>query len=210
MDSVPIGSRSLARLAGYRQAVRRHYDMALLAESLVEEWLNRDGYFTIRGVKHGVGEMDLLAVRPQPDGLVVGCHVEVQISFRPIGYISKRTEDMIAESGGGRTSARVRTPQQVEVCAREWVAAKFRARDKIQLRERLWPGVVWSFHLVHAIVREPRELEVFSAEGVACHPFYELLSALSIRSKGSFSGSAGGDLAEIVSYYKSYESDRDA
>ena len=28
--------------------------MALLAESLVEEWLNRDGYFTIRGVKHGV------------------------------------------------------------------------------------------------------------------------------------------------------------
>ena len=39
--------------------------MALLAESLVEEWLNREGYFTIRGVKHGVGEMDLLAVRPQ-------------------------------------------------------------------------------------------------------------------------------------------------
>jgi hypothetical protein len=26
--------------------------MALLAESLAEDWLNRDGYFTIRGVKH--------------------------------------------------------------------------------------------------------------------------------------------------------------
>lgn len=51
--------------------------MALLAESLVEEWLNRDGFFTIRGVKHGVGEMDLLAVRPQPDGRVIGWHVEV-------------------------------------------------------------------------------------------------------------------------------------
>lgn len=35
--------------------------MALLGESLVEEWLNREGFFTIRGVKHGVGEMDLLA-----------------------------------------------------------------------------------------------------------------------------------------------------
>jgi len=40
--------------------------MALLAESLVEEWLNRDGYFTIRGVKRGVGELDLLAVCPPP------------------------------------------------------------------------------------------------------------------------------------------------
>jgi hypothetical protein len=29
--------------------------MALLAESLVDEWLNRNGYFTIRGVKHGQG-----------------------------------------------------------------------------------------------------------------------------------------------------------
>lgn len=111
--------------------------MALLAESLVEEWLNRDGYFTIRGVKHGIGEMDLLAVRPQSDGAVIGLHVEVQISFRPIGYISKRTSDMIDESGGGRTSARQRTPEQVELCAREWVEAKFRARDKVQLRERL-------------------------------------------------------------------------
>ena len=33
--------------------------MALLAEELVEEWLNRHGYFTIRGVKLGVHEMDL-------------------------------------------------------------------------------------------------------------------------------------------------------
>jgi Holliday junction resolvase-like predicted endonuclease len=52
--------------------------MALLAESLVEEWLNRDGYFTIRGLKHGVGEMDLLAIRPEPEGKIVGMHVEVQ------------------------------------------------------------------------------------------------------------------------------------
>jgi hypothetical protein len=37
--------------------------MALLAESLVEEWLNRKGFFTIRGIKHGVAEMDLFAIR---------------------------------------------------------------------------------------------------------------------------------------------------
>ena len=39
----------------------------------------------------------------------------------------------------------------------------------------------WSFHFVHAIVREPHELEVFTSEGVTCHPFHELLSDLSCR-----------------------------
>jgi hypothetical protein len=37
--------------------------MALLAEELVEEWLNRQGCFTIRGIKIGVHEIDLLAVK---------------------------------------------------------------------------------------------------------------------------------------------------
>jgi len=63
--------------------------MALLGESLVEEWLNRDGFFTIRGVRHGVDEMDLLAIRREKSGKVIGRHVEVQISFRPIGFIAK-------------------------------------------------------------------------------------------------------------------------
>src|SRR5215212_11832076 len=34
-----------------KREVRR---VALLAETLVEEWLNRQGYFTVRGVKGGV------------------------------------------------------------------------------------------------------------------------------------------------------------
>jgi hypothetical protein len=34
------------------------------SEDLVEEWLNRQGYFTIRGIKTGVREIDILAVRP--------------------------------------------------------------------------------------------------------------------------------------------------
>jgi hypothetical protein len=78
--------------------------MALLAEILVEEWLNRKGYFTIRGVKHGLGEMDLLAVRPQSDG-VVGWHVEVTVSFRPIGYIAP---EPVGDSGRRASYVRVR------------------------------------------------------------------------------------------------------
>ncbi len=58
--------------------------MAILAESLVEEWLNREGFFTIRGVKHGIEEIDVLAIRHEPEAPVIGWHVEVQASFRPL------------------------------------------------------------------------------------------------------------------------------
>jgi hypothetical protein len=175
--------------------------MALLAESLVEEWLNRHGYFTIRGVKHGLGEMDLLAVRPQSEG-VVGWHVEVTVSFRPIGYIAR---EPAGESGRRGSYVRKRTPEQVRAYAHDWVEAKFRSPDKVQLRSELWPGVRWSYHLVHGVVRYPLELEVLANEDVTCHPFYQLLSDLSQRGDRAFSGSAGGDLAEIISYYKSHE-----
>jgi len=46
--------------------------MALLAESLVEEWLNRNRFFTIRGIKHGLAEIDLLAIRHEAETPVVG------------------------------------------------------------------------------------------------------------------------------------------
>ncbi len=175
--------------------------MALLGESLVEEWLNREGFFTIRGVKHGVDEMDLLAIRPQTDGAVLGWHVEVQISFRPIGFIAKLPKT----ASGSRLSARKRTVEEIEACARTWVDLKFRAEPKARVREQLWPGVNWTYHFVHAEVREPRELEIFASEGINLQPFHEILSTLAKRKTHSFSGSAGGDLAEIVSYYKSHE-----
>ena len=54
--------------------------MAALAESLVDEWLNRQRFFTVRGVKRGVDEIDLLAVRPSASGLEAW-HVEVQPVF---------------------------------------------------------------------------------------------------------------------------------
>ena len=145
--------------------------MALLAESLVEEWLNRNGYFTIRGVKHGQGEMDLFAVRPQSDR-VVGWHVEVTVSFRPIGYIAR---EPAGNSGRRGSSVRKRVPEQVRAYARDWVEAKFRSSDKVQLRSELWPAAMWSFHLVHGVIRYPLELEVFESEGITCRPFHQLL-----------------------------------
>ncbi len=62
--------------------------MALLAEEIVEEWLNRQGYFTIRGIKTGVQEIDLLAVKWENNFQVKRRHIEVQASMRPVSYIS--------------------------------------------------------------------------------------------------------------------------
>jgi hypothetical protein len=178
--------------------------MSLLAESLVEEWLNRQGFFTIRGVKHGVGEMDLLAVRPEQNNRLVGRHVEVQVSVRPIGYIGKLTKEDIADTGKSATSAAKRTPEQVKKCAIAWVEKKFKSKEKVRLRASLWPGVSWTYHLVHGVVREPNELKHFTDCGLTVLPFHEVLESLSLRKKGSFSGSAGGELAEIVGYYDAY------
>jgi hypothetical protein len=104
-----------------------------------------------------------------------------------------------------RTDASARTPDQIETCASAWVQLKFKADAKAKAREGLWPHVQWHYHLVHAKIRERRELEVFQREGVTCHSFRQFLADLSRRKDHSFSGSAGGDLAEIVSYYNSPE-----
>ena len=175
--------------------------MAILAESLVEEWLNRERFFTIRGVKHGGGEIDLLAIRHEPRAAVIGWHVEVQASFHPVTYIAKLTKEMAQASNKAPTNAAARTPEQVETCARYWVQSKFKAPNKAKIREGLWPNVDWSFHLVHAEVKHPEELGVFQQEGVECHCFRNLLKDLSRRTDHHFSGSAGGDLAEIITYY---------
>lgn len=43
--------------------------MALLDEEVVEYWLNNNGFFCMRGVKTGLGEIDFLAIRPNENGL---------------------------------------------------------------------------------------------------------------------------------------------
>jgi len=44
--------------------------MPRLGEEIVEEWLNRQGHFTIRGIKLGVDEIDILAIRPLLNGKI--------------------------------------------------------------------------------------------------------------------------------------------
>src|ERR1017187_8777931 len=113
--------------------------MAALAETLVDEWPNRKGFFTIRGLKDGVGEIDLLGVRPPATG-IEGWHVEVQVSFRPVGYISKLTKELSQSLKKVRSSAWGRETEVLEWCVDGWVRTKFTDRKKALARERAWSG----------------------------------------------------------------------
>lgn len=47
--------------------------MFLIAGSLVEGWLKGKSIFTIRDVRRGIGEPDLLGMRREPCGSIAGC-----------------------------------------------------------------------------------------------------------------------------------------
>ena len=120
--------------------------MALLAEELVEEWLNRQGYFTIRGIKVGVHEMDLLAIRPTNGG--IECRqLEVQASVRPVSYITRVPKAVQEATGRAATSARIREDEELREGVREWVEKKFDHPQKQALRRRLSPHN-WTRELV--------------------------------------------------------------
>lgn len=173
--------------------------MAFLAETLVDEWLNRQGYFTIRGLKDGVSEIDLLGVRRGPGGLEA-CHAEVQPSFRPVGYVTPLPDEDVPGFAKSRTSAKERPAPLLERSVAAWVEKKFTAAEKKVARDRAWPGLGWRYLFVHAVVREPRELALIAGHGIEVVPFHAVLHQLKHVS-ATQRGGAGTDLSEIVEYF---------
>jgi hypothetical protein len=170
--------------------------MSLLAEEIVEEWLNRHGFFTIRGVRQGAHEIDILAIRPRVEGLECR-HVEVQASARPIGYV---TGLAIADPQGvmGKASlVKRRTSEQMSDAVRAWVDKKFRSPNKDRVRRALAPGP-WTYELVAHNVRYEDELRLIQAEGVKVHRLSAVVADL-VSGQGCVIASAAGyALAELV------------
>lgn len=169
--------------------------MALLAEELVEEWLNRQGYFTIRGTKIGVHEIDLLAIRPTVDGIECR-HLEVQASVHPVSYITKVPKDVQQQTGRAAGSAKTRDDPELREGVREWVAKKFDNPKKVKLRSCLSPGI-WSRELVVNEVKHQRELELLSEAGITIRYLVGIVGELK---SGNFllDGAAGTHLADLV------------
>jgi len=170
--------------------------MALLAEELVEEWLNRNGYFTIRGVKLGVHEIDLLAIRPGKSGFECR-HLEVQASVRPVSYVTRVPRDIQIATGRAASSAKVRTDDELKQGIKEWVAKKFDNPAKSTLRNQLAPGP-WSRELVIHQVKWEREVVLVQEAGIIVHRLAGLLAEL--NSGGPLlEGAAGAHLVDLVS-----------
>jgi hypothetical protein len=149
--------------------------MSLLAESLVEEWLNRAGYFTVRGARYGVSEIDLLAVRHTAT-VVEARHIEVQVSTNPIAYISPLNEHQATHLGKSRTSAWARPPEVLQESVASWLEKKFFSPSKRAARDRAWPGLSWSLEFVHGQVKHAAELEVIRSSGIKTISFFAVLT----------------------------------
>jgi len=169
--------------------------MALLAEELVEEWLNRQGYFTIRGIKLGVHEIDLLAIRPSPNGLECR-QFEVQASIRPVSYISKVPRDLQRQSGRAPGSAKTRSDKELRQGIREWIDKKFDHPEKNRLRRKLATGS-WSRELVIHVVKHEREVELIQEAGIVVHRLTDIVADLK-KGDLALEGAAGAHLVDLV------------
>jgi hypothetical protein len=129
-------------------------------------------------------------------------HVEVQASFRPIGYISKLTPELTRRHGKASTSAWKRSPDVIKQCAAAWVQNKFQNAKKYKVRERAWPGLTWKFLFVHCIVKEEAELRAIESRGIELVPFHKVLGDLCAKADNGFAGASATDIAEIVGYYE--------
>ena len=162
--------------------------MALLDEQLVEEWLNRQNFFTMRGIKSGNDEIDLLAIRPKPEGLECW-HVEVQISYRPVNFI------------GGKKNARKRTKNELREGVEQWVAKKFTSPKKAKRRNEILPDAKWRYFLVHAVLKDEAELTIMEELGVELIPYKRVLEDLRSEKKSKSSSAASG-IVEMLNYLK--------
>ena len=169
--------------------------MALLAEELVEEWLNRKGYFTIRGVKVGVDEIDILAVKFQDPKNIDCRHIEVQASMRPIGYISRIPKKHLNQ-GQAATSAAKRSDNVLKEGVSEWVEKKYNKIKKTKLLETLFPSQ-WSKYLVHNNVKSEKELEYIAAEGIRLIPLTDIIKELNEK-EFEVKSASGADFADLI------------
>jgi hypothetical protein len=150
--------------------------VALIAEEVVEEWLNQQGYFTIRGIKLGVQEMDILAIKLDEGGADLR-HYEVQASVNPVSYISSVPKAIQKSEGRHANSAKSRTPEEIEAGVQEWITKKFFHPKKRDLRRKLANGD-WSYHFVVNEVAHVAELEEFERSEIEVIRLRDVLESL--------------------------------
>jgi hypothetical protein len=169
--------------------------MTLLAEEIVEEWLNRNGFFTIRGIKLGVHEIDLLAIALRGNEIEAR-HIEVQVSINPVSYLCPLPKVIQKESGRKPMSMKMRSKQEMDDGVDEWISKKFLHDEKKRLRNLLYQGP-WKFELVVNRVKFPEELEMIEKHGIKINRLSDIVKMLA-KDITLIKSAAGSDLLELV------------
>lgn len=169
--------------------------MTLLAEEIVEEWLNRNGYFTIRGIKLGVHEIDLLALAVHGSAIEAR-HIEVQASVNPVSYLCPLPKGTQKETGRKPMSMKPRTAQELADGVQEWVYKKYHHENKVRLRNALFQGE-WKYELVIHHVKISEEIDLIEKHGIKIHRLDDLVKSLS-EGKTIIQGASGSDLIDLV------------
>lgn len=162
--------------------------MAMLGEEVVVEWLNRLGYFTIRGIRLGNNEIDVLAIKPA-DG---GCecrHIEVAVSIIPIGYISNHNAKRLSDS---------ELKQDVD----KWVEKKFNQRA-LKLKESLCQGS-WTKELVIGKIKYEHEIEMLNQNGVTVHRLKDIIKEMGAPDR-LIKSAAGAALFDLMMLFREKE-----
>ncbi len=167
--------------------------MAILGEEVIVEWLNRDGYFTIRGIKIGRNEIDILAIKPLPDGGHDCRHIEVHLSAHPMGYIT----------GPG---AKRRSEAELKQGVQDWIKKKFigykgqveKVRQSLCSREWTRELVLWNWNAIN----EP-EVEALRRHDIRIWRLEDVVERMVKDMKAQprdnrFKSAAGGALFDLM------------
>jgi hypothetical protein len=160
--------------------------MARLGEEVIIEWLNRDGYFTMRSVMVGSSEIDVLAIRPLAGGGHDCRHIEVQLSPHPMSYIA-----------AGSMGAKKKTEDELRAAVKEWVDKKFNRPNVVKLRESLCPDE-WTKELVLWNVKYRNEVDEIERLGIKVWWLKNILDEMVQHNVAGRYSAAGRDLLALM------------
>ena len=141
-----------------------------ISEDLVSLAYQSLGYFVMEGIKVGVREIDLLAIRLGESGEVDHrVHVEVSISTRPIGVL--RPEARLGKSASKPVES-----------AKAWVKKKFEEESVVDAIRTTFRSKPYQRVFVYGRLKDTSQLDVLKNEGIECRQIGELIhTALSSK-----------------------------
>lgn len=132
------------------------------SEQFVASAFQSLGYFVIQGLKVGVREADLLAIRIN-NGKPEYYHIEIQVSHNPVGVLR-------AQSKFGQTA---KNPMKA---AKDFINKKFLQKDLVKAIEKCLGTRQYKRIFVHGILKETEQLRILKKRGIECIALESLLS----------------------------------